>query len=117
MKTAAMCVLEAATWASALVTIARARGEDDPFAAVARQGRVSRNAVWSLVYRKPKRVAAETYLALGGLYENACERQAERYAAEREATQAKTRIGRALVGWADRLAGAEIQDVGESDEL
>ena len=44
---------------------------------------------------------------LGKLYARECERQAERYAAERARTQAKTVLGTALVGASDRLAGQE----------
>ena len=95
-------------WARACVVFERARGVDDPFKVVATRARVTRNAVWSLVYRPPKTVAANVYLALGGLYENECGKQAERYAAERAATQAKTKLGRALLRTADRMAGAEF---------
>lgn len=104
MGSAEACVIEASAWASSCVAAERSQGAEDPIARVARRARVSRNAIWALVYRPPKRVAAEIYLALGSLYADECGRQAERYAAERAATEAKTRLGRALVRSADALA-------------
>ena len=105
MSAAEGCVSDASIWASSCVASERERGEEDPIATVARRARVSRNAIWSLLYRPPKRVAADVYLALGSLYERECARQAERYAAERAVTQAKTRIGQALLRASDRLSG------------
>lgn len=113
MSPACACVDDAAGWTDALVGFARKRGEDDPIAAVARQGRVSRHAVWSLLYRKPKRIGAEIYLALGRLYEDECGRQANKYAEERARTHAKTRLGRALMGEAEGLVG---ENAGAVDE-
>ncbi len=111
MSSAGACVDEAAGWADELVGVARKRGEDDPIAAVAQQGRVPKYAVWSLLYRKPKRIGAEIYLALGRLYEYECGRQANKYAEERARTHAKTRLGRALMGAAEGLVGENPGDL------
>lgn len=96
-------VEDASQWASSLARIERERGHPDPISSVARQSRVSKSAIWSLVYRPPKKVAADVYFAVGQLYERECARQAERYAAERTRTEAKTRLGATLMRAADRL--------------
>lgn len=108
MSPACACVDDAAGWTDALVGFARKRGEADPIAAVARKGRVSRHAVWALMYRRPKRIGAEIYLALGRLYEDECGRQATKYAEERARTHAKTRLGQAFVRTADELVREEV---------
>ena len=102
-------VQDASEWASELVRVERERGHPDPISAVAREGRVTKSAVWSLLYRPPKKVAAELYFAMGQLYERECARQAERYAVERKRTEAKTRFGAALLRAADFIA---CEDVG-----
>jgi len=96
-------VAEASEWASSLARIERERGHPDPIASVARQTKISRGSVWALIYRPPKRVAADIYFAVGKLYERECARQAERYAVERERAEAKTRIGEALIRAVDPL--------------
>lgn len=101
-------VQDASEWASSLVRAERDRGHPDPIASVAREGRVAKHTIWSLLYRPPKKVAAEVYFAMGQLYERECARQAERYAAERKRTEAKTRFGAALLRAADRLAGQDF---------
>lgn len=96
-------VQDASDWAGSLVRLERERGHPDPISVVARQGRVSKNAIWSLVYRPPKKVAADVYFAIAQLYERECARQAEKYEAERARTEAKTRLGAALMETVDRL--------------
>ena len=101
-------VLDAAKWAAALVVVLRAQGAEDAVGVLARKARVSRHSVWSLLYRPPKSVATEIYMALGSLYAAECERQSARYSEERAATAAKTWVGRALLRAGDSLAGEQI---------
>ena len=98
------CVGVAVTWAKACVAFERSRGAVDPFAVVARRAKASRHAVWALVYRPPKSVCADLYLALGRIYERECLCQADKYLQEREKAQAKTSVGAALLRKADGLA-------------
>lgn len=100
-------VQDASEWAATLVRAERERGHPDPISAVARHGRVPKSALWALLYRPPKRVAADIYFAMGQLYERECARQAERYEAERAVTEAKTGFGSFLLRAADRLAGQD----------
>ena len=105
-------VQDASEWAGSLVRFERDRGHPDPVASVARHTSVPKGAVWSLIYRPPKKVAVDVYLALGALYASECAAQSARYSQERDQTQAKTRLGRALMRTANRLSG---QDSGAVD--
>ncbi len=64
-------------------------------------------ALWALRYRKPKDVGCSIFARLKAAYASECWRQEQRYQQERQATQAKTGIGTAILRAADRLAGQD----------
>jgi hypothetical protein len=75
----ACTVQEASKYAHSLVSL-RSRGSGDKANAidrVARECRVSRGAVWSLLYRPPKRVWADVLQSLRDGYVAACEARLE----------------------------------------
>ena len=117
-QSASVYVEEARDWARALVTSEqRTAGEvEQAIRNVARRERLSRGTLWSLLYRPPKRIAAEIYFALGRAYELECERQMRRFEIEREKTAPKTRLGAALVRAADALAGETGEGLNGADE-
>jgi hypothetical protein len=87
--TSAATVQEASKYAHSLVTL-RSRGSGDKANAidrVARECRVPRGAIWSLLYRPPKRVWADVLQSLRDGYVAACEARLEELKHEIEITK------------------------------
>ena len=62
---------------------------------------------WSLRYKKPKTMDVDIFARIFFAYEAECERQQRLVDEERQATRAKSRLGRALLCAGDLLAGKE----------
>lgn len=97
-------VEEAGRWARDLVRAeSRFPGDYGPaMRRVASRVGVPFSFLWNLHYRPPKSLDVEKYSALGEFYG---EQQRRRYRPGRP--EAKTPLGRALVGFADRLVGED----------
>lgn len=103
--TSAATVQEASKYAHSLVSL-RSRGSGDKANAidrVARECRVSRGAIWSLLYRPPKRVWADVLQSLRDGYVAACEARLEELKHEIAITKA--------------LAGSDSRAVHEAEAM
>lgn len=95
-------VEEAQRWAKAIVHAeSRFPGDYGPaMRRVASRIGVSFKLLWRLHYEPPKSLSVEKYSRLGEVY-------GEQRKYRQSRPEAKTALGRALVGFADRLAGEE----------
>lgn len=113
---AAAYVDQATEWASAIVR-RESRGPGDTEAAMrrieARYG-LPFSLLWSLRYRKPKGIETSLFVRLQSVYLAEVERQQRLLNHERAATEAKTWLGRIMVGAVDRLGGESAAAVGAS---
>lgn len=100
---------QASEWANHLVR-RESRGPGDIEDAMrrieARYG-LPYSVLWSLRYRRPKDLMVSVYAHLQSVYVAEIDRQQRLLAHEREITEAKTWLGRALVRAADKLSGSE----------
>lgn len=92
MTDAATTIERAAHWADFLVRREKERKGfetvQDAMEHLASRLRVSSAVLWSLAYRKPKRIWADTYLTLHAAYVAECERQMRHLHHELEITKA-----------------------------
>ena len=98
-------VVEAAEWAKQIVrSEARFPGDYGPaMKRAARKVGVPFGLIWRLHYRAPNKIDVSDYAALGLFIDE----QRKRFRGQRNDVQAHTAVGRALLGFADRLAGEE----------
>ena len=102
-------VTEAREWARFLVN-RESRGPGDRENAikrVARHSGLTHGFIWSLLYKPPKDMLVSKYESLRRAVVAECERQENALRHEREITEAKSLIGKALVSAADALAGKD----------
>ena len=67
--------------------------------------------LWNLRYRKPKDLFTSIYFAVQTAYEAECDRQQRLLDAERASTQAKTKLGLALLGEVSPVARQRFGDL------
>lgn len=103
---------EAGRWARELVRAeSRFPGDYGPaMRRVASRVGVPFSFLWNLHYRRPKTLDVAKYSALGECFS---EHQRRRYREERRAITATTRLGRYLLGAADRLSGEDLGAVSD----
>src|SRR5277367_4373012 len=100
-------VEEAEKWARSLVrNESRFPGDYGPaMRRLAARVGVSFTLLWRLHYKLPKSIDVENYLAIGEFFSE--REQRRKYGEERREVTARTRLGRYLLGAADRAAGEE----------
>jgi hypothetical protein len=103
-------VADAREWAKALVN-RESRGAGDRENAIDRLANrhdgLTRSLLWAMLYRPPKDMLVSKYESLRRAYLAECERQERALRHERQITEAKTIVGRALVRAADALDSEE----------
>jgi hypothetical protein len=102
-------IADAREWAKFLVH-RESRGPGDRENAmerVARRHGLTRGLLWSLLYRPPKDMLVSKFMSLQAAYIAECERQENALRHERQITEAKSLLSKALVRAADFVAGEE----------